>query len=94
MKKQYTHNCKCCKFLGQYQEFDLYIHKPYDFKNMFLIARYGNKKYEKREGTYHAAQDPIIAIAAVRAICLGKLTAETIQFHWSKHFEKVINSYH
>lgn len=42
MKPRYTHNCDSCRFLGKYEEFDLYFCPRCDGGT--CLARYGNEQ--------------------------------------------------
>jgi hypothetical protein len=44
----FEHDCRVCKFLGGFEEYDLYIHrKPNGTRsNTSLIARFGNSEYD------------------------------------------------
>lgn len=70
---RYTHDCEACVFLGTHAQYDLY----YCEANPTVIARYGTDG-DYNSGLACASTDPILAIATVRAIVAGLLTAEEV----------------
>jgi hypothetical protein len=42
-KARYTHNCIGCQFLGNYDDFDLYVCSQGDKEIDTLVARYGDE---------------------------------------------------
>jgi len=71
---RYTHDCEECIFLGTHSRYDLY----YCGANPTVIARYGTDG-DYNSGLACASTDPILAIATVRAITAGLLTAEEVR---------------
>jgi len=55
---RFTHDCERCRFLGDYEEYDLYVCAR-DGKIDTVIARYGSDGPEYMSGVIFAVLDPI-----------------------------------
>lgn len=73
---RYTHDCEECVFLGTHSKYDLY----YCGANPTVIARYGTEG-DYNSGLACASTNPVLAIATVKAIVAGLLTAEEVRTH-------------
>ena len=83
MKKNFTHTCSACKYLGSTQDpqndnviCDLHICRPTQGSQVTVIARYSNEESDYQSGLNVAFEHGsfVLWVAAQRAIRLGYLT--------------------
>lgn len=77
MKPAFTHDCACCKFLGTYQNHDLYFCAQGGFLPT-LIARRSDDGPDYISGLSFAAVSPLLGEAGKRAIAQGLLSQATL----------------
>ena len=83
---KFIHDCTACKFMGTLSHIDrvcdLYYHPgTNNMLDSTIIARYGNEEPNYTSGITFAAYNPVIAIAAIRALFLGHMTLDELQAH-------------
>jgi len=87
----YIHDCQDCKFLGtvtihnspvRCTVADLYYCNPSNQElSGTLIARYGDEGPNYSSGIGFAMSNPVLALAATRAIVLGYMDTAELQAH-------------
>jgi hypothetical protein len=83
---KFKHDCKECQFLGSasdgWNNYDLYYCNPTKRKYAgTLIARFGDDGPDYCSGMEFAVTNPVIALAAVRAMVLGYMDAGELRDH-------------
>ena len=65
---RYAHDCEACRYLGQFENYDLYYHPG---ANETIVARFGSEGPDYLSGIGFSVINPAIALGATRAIALG-----------------------